>query len=246
MLGTCDLDQIEMRVMADYCRDERLVKLFVDGKDIHAQTASDMFGIPLSKVDPMKHRYPAKRVGFGIITGIQDQGLLDQMHLAGIYDYSLQDCGRMIYDLKTRIYPGIGRFMKECRLEAQRNGYVRDRAGRLRDLPGVKSPWEWMQEEALRASHSHKIQGTAAWVIKRAMKRLWDRYRSGNRAADCYFEPLLQIYDEIIVEYRYSVAIAHLRMEQLLVGIMTADSNLFCVPLKAKFASGPDWGALEK
>jgi DNA polymerase-1 len=74
-LGAWDLDQVEMRYMAHESRDPILVRLFLDGIDVHSQTASKVFGVPIDQVDPFKHRLPAKRIGFGVITGITGKGL---------------------------------------------------------------------------------------------------------------------------------------------------------------------------
>ena len=238
LLGTADYDQIEMRVMADYSGDKSMIKAFLEGRDIHAENASFMFGVPLKKVDPLLHRYPAKRLGFGIITGITEVGLYDQLRLAGIDRYSVSDCADMIQDY-FKIRPGVPWFLNQARQEALRHGYVKDRVGRIRYLPGVFSHHPAVREEALRQSHSHKISSTAQWVKKRGMKRIWRRIRDLPRWE---VEPLLEIHDEFLMEFKEE---REPWVAKMMTSCMEVDSKLFKVPIKAKFASGPNWGVLK-
>lgn len=246
LLGTCDLDQIEMRVMAHRSGDPTLVDLFTRGEDIHAKTASQMFGIPVDQVDPMRHRYPAKRVGFGVITGITGKGLSEQMALAGVTKdngdpYSEDDCDRLIADWFS-IYPGVRDYMEDKRAEARRYGYVRDMWGRIRYLPGIHDPRRWMREEAERQSHSHDIQGSAQGIMKLGMKAAWDGVYPMAWREGVHCEPLLQVHDELLHEIQEDAA------ETVLDAVKAAMCSAvdLCVPVKAKSAIGPDWGALEK
>ena len=135
--------------------------------------------------------------------------------------------------------PGVPRFLAEAKAEALRNGYVRDRGGRIRYLPGVFSSNPAIREEALRQSHSHKISGTAQWIKKRALKRIWHEIRDLPRWE---VEPLLEIHDEFLLEFK---AERKDWVGAMLVKCMSADSNLFKVPIKAKFGCGPNWGVLK-
>lgn len=239
-LGSCDLNQIELRVMAHLSGDPNMIRLFVEGKDIHSWVASRMFGIPEDKLDPKLHRYPAKRVGFGVGTGIQAAGLLDQMKLAGVHTYSLDDCQNFI-DGWLREFSVFHEFMKYCRAEARRQGYVEDMWGRVRYLPGSNVPFASLKAEADRQSHSHKIQGAAAGLMKKAMKNIWDVMPSLWEQG-IYFEPLLQIYDDFICEFDPAY-------EELVGSVvewaMTSSVELM-VPVTAKFASGYNWGEMDK
>src|SRR5207342_2516919 len=118
---------------------------------------------------PGTERYAAKRVGFGVITGITGAGLLDQMVLAGAVSpdgdlWTELECD----DLIARWFaarPGVRIYMDRCRAEARRQGWVADLHGRRRYLPGVWSSVERVREEACRQSHSHKIQAGAQGYI---------------------------------------------------------------------------------
>lgn len=238
-IGTCDLSQIELRIMAHLSGDVNMVRLFNEGKDLHRWVASRMFGVAEKDVTD-KQRYPAKRVGFGIGTGIQAEGLLDQMKLAGVYEYSLSDCERFIKDWLAA-FPGFHAYMGHCRQEAKRQGYVTDMWGRVRYLPGASCPFPGIRNEAERQSHSHKIQGGAAGLMKRAMKEIWDIMPSLWEQG-VYFEPLLQIYDDFICEFdpKYEDLVS-----SVVEWAMTQSVQLV-VPVTAKFTSGFKWGSIEK
>lgn len=239
-LGSCDLSQIELRVMAHLSGDENMIRLFNQGADLHRWAASQMFGIREDEVDEKKHRYAAKRVGFGVGTGIQAEGLLDQMKLAGVYNYSLKDCEIFINDW-LKAFPQFHDFMKHCRYEAKRQGYVEDMWGRVRYLPGASTPFPSIRNEAERQSHSHKIQASAAGIMKRAMKNIWDLMPTFWEQG-VYFEPLLQIYDDFICEYDP----AYEDLVSSVVEWAMTQSVQLVVPITAEFKSGIKWGSMEK
>jgi uracil-DNA glycosylase family 4 len=243
-----DLDQIEMRVMATMSGDKNLIRLFVQGRDIHSENASLLFGVPLEKVDKVKHRYPAKQAGFGILYGIQGVGLLDQMFLRGIYDYDEDDMDRLIREW-LKLYPGVKAYIRAVREKVLRDGYVQCLGGRRRTLPNVWSPVEWVREEALRQAVSHTISASAQWVMKRAMERVWRWLKEDVWPRKIYCEPLLQIHDEL--DYEVEVGFleeAAKAKVQLMCNdpLLTRGAMKFKVPIKAKSASGPTWAECEK
>jgi len=200
LLGSYDLDQAEMRLMADESNDRRLVHLFNDGKiDIHTDTAAKIFKLEVGKVDKMKHRYPAKRVGFGVITGIQGPGLLDQLRMAGISGWTVKQCTQLINDWLD-LYPGVATYMEECRSECRRNGgIVYDRWGMPRHLPQILNETDegfYERLEAERQTHSHRIQGGAQGYLQNVMAYLWTALRPYGDLVRF----LLQIHDELIFE----------------------------------------------
>jgi DNA polymerase I len=254
-LGTWDLDQIEMRYMADESQDPLLCGLFRDNtRDVHSETAARIFGLETYEskdkkeryrnVENMKHRYPAKRVGFGVITGITEVGLLDQMYLADTgREWTEDDCAEMIGEW-FKIYKGVRVYMDACRAEARRNGYVRDRWGRIRYLPGVHSPISKIREEALRQSHSHKIQSGAQGIMKMGMATIWGYMKNWWWPEGWYVEPVLQVHDELILEVQDDEEIKGV-VSAACVDALTTTTRL-SVPLGAKGAYGYNWGDLEK
>lgn len=244
-LGSADLSQIEMAVMADESGDETLVGQMQRGEDTHAKTAIDILGATEEQSKDPYYREPAKRVQFGIITGITEVGLYEQLRLNHIEGYSVADCAKML-EAYFRLRPGVARYINACRAEARRFGFVRDRWGMIRYLPGVWSDIPYVRSEAERQSHSHKISGTAQGIIQRAMKRIWQRLVDELWPAGIHCEILLQIHDEIIWEGEgepgswQSDLISGIIVEELL-----AESHLFKAPLKAKASVGLTWGELK-
>lgn len=244
VIASNDLDQIEMREMAHQSQDPVMLDIFRKGNvDIHTQTASMMYGKQLEDVLTVE-RYSAKRIGFGIITGITEVGLKDQMDMAGAVGWTKDRCAEAIREY-LRVYSRVGAFMEDCRAEARRYGFVRDRWGRIRYLPGVHSKIGRVRADAERQSHSFKISASAQGVMKRWMKLVWDEvwrpwHVSGAGAA--YFEPLLQIHDDLLVECEE--AAWHCIGEEMRRLLPMADPT-FTVPLKSKSKSGRTWADLE-
>ena len=239
VLGSWDLDQIEMRYMADESRDPVLCGWFLEGRDVHTQTAAQAFGVDPKDVTKIQ-RYAAKRLGFGVITGITEIGLAEQMALAGAEGWPVDRCKEFI-SIYFQICKGVKSYIEECRAEARRYGFVRDRWGRIRYLPGVWSDIWWIREEALRQSHSHKIQAGAQGLMKRAMKEMWDMWKL--KPIDCYLEPLLQIHDEIIWEID-DEPIAKEMWNEVVINCLTQTTSLR-VPVKTKGSYAQDWGGLK-
>lgn len=248
LLGDWDLNQIEMRVMADESQDTRLCGVFRDGRDVHAETAAWMHG---RRVDTIAHdeRYAAKRVGFGVITGITEKGLLEQMWLHGALSWTEAKCADAIkawFD----VYPDVRRFMDRKKAEARRYGMVRDRWGRIRYLPGVRSPLWYIREEALRQAHSHAIQAGAQGIMKKIMAKLWlhlarlprlslpqkDKCTQGWDAVWAV-EPLLQIHDSMLMEFDEGL---EGELDMSMVDIMQNTVEL-SIPITAKGKWGKKW-----
>lgn len=242
VLGSFDLDQAEMRVMADESGDERMIRLFRDGKiDIHTDTASKMFGIKPEKVDKMRHRYPAKRVGFGVITGIQGPGLLDQLRMVGIMEYDVDDCDRFIREW-LKVFPQVKTYMEWCRAECRRNnGVIKDRWGMPRHLPAILDETregKWDRLEAERQTHSHRIQGGAQGMIQNTMGWLYPRLRKYGDAVRW----ILQIHDELIFEVLKGL---EEEVGAIIVDGMVNHGAKLKVPVKSSGSWAESWGQLK-
>jgi len=239
VLGSWDLDQIEMREMAHQSGDPVMIGWFNEGLDVHRMTGAAAFGCKPEDVTSVQ-RYASKRLGFGIITGITEIGLAEQMALAGAEGWDEQTCLKFINEY-FKILRGVKRYIDNCRAEARRYGYVRDRWGRMRYLPGVHSDLSWVREEALRQSHSFKISASAQGLLKHSMKAIWDWWRSERLLG--MIEPLLQIHDELVVEL-FDEAQFMDYISQGMIHFLCHTTHL-CVPIKAKGSTAVNWGLLK-
>lgn len=253
-----DLNQVEMRVMASEANDEFLISMFLTDEDVHTGTANKMFNLGLSRpynkkqVDKEKHRDPAKRTGFGVITGIQAPGLVDQMRLQGII-VTEEEAAKWIVDWLAAC-PGVPEYMGACHREARAFGYVRDWAGRIRYLPGIHSPFRNVRAEAGRQSHSHKIQSGAQSIMKLGMYTIWTEVLPYWREQGKYVEPVLQVHDSLMLRVKTAEAfgdegfnadeleILNLQIRGALFG--AAPPN-FRIPLDAGSGMAATWGSLE-
>lgn len=238
-----DYSQIEMRVVASEANDARMMKIFMDDLDIHTQTASLMFGVPEGQVDEMKHRYPAKRVGFGILNNLSPEGLQREIVIGGAKeeDWPISACEDMIVAWFD-IYSGIKQYMVDNHTMALRYGYVVDMWGRRRYVPGAKSHNKKLREEALRQAGNAPIQMGAQGVIKQAMGGLVPYYRK-FRLEGWMWSPLIQIHDDLVQEISddlLPVAIP------ITVSVMEMAAPQMKVPIYVDPKVGKSWGKLSK
>ena len=188
VLVSADYSQIELRVLAHIAGIESLQKAFANGQDIHAMTASEMFGVPLEEMDAMT-RYRAKAINFGIIYGISAHGLANQLGIGR------SEAAEYI-DAYFRRFPGIRDYMEERKRFCRQHGYVETLFGRRAHYPDIKSGSPQQRAFMERAAINAPIQGTAADIIRRAMIRLPEALRAASLSA----RMLLQVHDELIFE----------------------------------------------
>lgn len=240
VLGSWDLDQIEMREMAYQSGDPVLIDLFQRGVDVHRATGAWTFGKRPEDVTFME-RYASKRIGFGVITGITEMGLLDQMEMAGAEGWDETRCKQAIaafFDMYKYVRP----YMDACRSEARATGLVRDRWGRIRYLPGVHSDIPYIREEALRQTHSFKISASAQGILKHAMKAIWDWLLEERLLGRV--EPLLQIHDELVFEVADDPDLREY-VDSGIIHYLCETTGLGPIPIRAKGSYGPTWGQLK-
>ena len=187
-LLSADYSQIELRILAHIADIEVLKKAFRDGLDIHALTASQVFGVPLAGMDPMVRR-SAKAINFGIIYGISAFGLSQQL---GIGRTEAQAYIEAYFER----YPGIRDYMERAKEFCRSNGYVKTLYGRRVHLPAIKDKNPARRNFMERAAINAPIQGSAADVIKRAMIRI----PGALKAAGLTARMLLQVHDELVFE----------------------------------------------
>ncbi len=187
-LLSADYSQIELRVLAHIADIPQLRRAFAEGIDIHAMTASEMFGVPVQGMDPLVRRR-AKAINFGIIYGISAFGLANQLGIGR------EEAGAYIRKYFER-FPGIRDYMEETKRFARQNGHVATVFGRKAHYPQInsKNPAERAFRE--RAAINAPIQGSAADIIRRAMVRMEDALAAAKLSA----RMLLQVHDELVFE----------------------------------------------
>jgi DNA polymerase-1 len=187
-LISADYSQIELRLLAHIAGIAQLKKAFAEGLDIHAMTASEMFGVAVKGM-PAEIRRRAKAINFGIIYGISAFGLANQLSIAR------EEAGDYIKKYFQR-FPGIRDYMEETKQFARDHGYVETLFGRRVHIREIKSTNPSFRGGAERAAINAPIQGTAADVIRRAMVRLPDALAAKKLKA----KMLLQVHDELVFE----------------------------------------------
>jgi DNA polymerase-1 len=187
-LVSADYSQIELRVLAHVADIPQLKKAFVDGLDIHAMTASEMFNVPIEGMDSAVRRR-AKAINFGIIYGISAFGLSNQLGI------SREEAGDYIRTYFKR-FPRIKDYMDTTKAFAHAQGYVETIFGRRMHMPRIKSSNPSERAFMERASINAPIQGSAADIIRRAMIRMMPALQDANLNA----RMLLQVHDELIFE----------------------------------------------
>ena len=226
-LLSIDYSQIELRLMAHFSADERLVDAFARGLDIHQATAAEVFGLPLSEVGSEQRR-AAKAVNFGLIYGISAFGLARNL---GIGRGEAQET----IDRFFGRYPGVKRYMDGTRESARERGYVETLFGRRLYLPNIHSKNQGLRQYAERTAINAPLQGTAADLIKLAMIDV-QRWLDEN-APDVRM--IMQVHDELVFEGPVE------RIKQLASEIATRMCRIhkLAVPLIADYGVGENWDA---
>jgi DNA polymerase-1 len=187
-LVSADYSQIELRLLAEIAGIEQLRKAFREGLDIHAMTASEMFGVPIKNM-PGEVRRRAKAINFGIIYGISAFGLANQLGIGR------EEAGTYIRKYFER-FPGIRDYMDETKAFAKKQGYVLTLFGRKCHYPDIGASNASIRSFNERAAVNATLQGSAADIIRRAMIRMDDALAAQKLAA----KMLLQVHDELVFE----------------------------------------------
>ena len=228
-LLSVDYSQIELRLAAEICDEPALKEAFRDGQDIHAITASQVFGVPVEGMDPMVRRQ-AKAINFGIIYGISAFGLARSLKIP-------QGEAKAFIETYFERYPGIKAYMEATKKQAREQGYVTTLFGRRIHVSGIADKNPARRNFSERAAINAPIQGTAADIIKRAMVRvpraLTDAGLTGTM--------LLQVHDELLFE----VPEAEVEATSALVRKVMSDAChpviQLSIPLTADAGVGDNW-----
>ena len=228
-LVSADYSQIELRLLAEIADIPVLKQAFRDGLDIHAMTASEMFGVPIKDM-PGEVRRRAKAINFGIIYGISAFGLANQLGIAR------EEASAYIKKYFER-FPGIRAYMDETREACRRNGYVTTLFGRKMYYPDIKASNASVRAFNERASINARLQGTAADIIRRAMIRMEGALAEKKLSA----QMLLQVHDELIFEVPDNEVAATLPVVQHVMQDAPFPAVLLSLPLQVDARAANNW-----
>ena len=183
-----DYSQIELRVLAHISNDEHMIQAFKNGEDIHKQAASKVFNIPIDEVTK-EQRSSAKAVNFGIVYGISDFGLGEQLHIP-------RKKAKQYIEQYLQMYSGIKKFMNDIVETAKEKGYVETEFKRRRYIPELKSNNYMVRQFGQRVAMNTPIQGTAADIMKIAMINVLKEIKTRNLKS----KVVLQVHDEMMIE----------------------------------------------
>lgn len=225
VLVDADYSQIELRVLAHIANDETMINAFRNNEDIHAVTASQVLGIPLEDVTK-EQRSSAKAVNFGIVYGIGEFSLAQDLHI------SVKEAKAYIESYLEK-YNGVRNYMESIKEQAKKDGYVKTMLNRIRYIPELKSPNYNIRQFGERVALNTPIQGTAADIIKLAMVRVDNRLINEGLKSKL----ILQVHDELIVEAHKDEVD---KVKQILSEEMQGAMELN-VPLKVDMSTGHSW-----
>lgn len=225
VLLSSDYSQIELRMFAHLSEAENLIQAFVSDKDIHSQTASDIFHVPLEEVTSSMRR-TAKAVNFGILYGISSFGLSEDLGI------DVKSAKEFIHTyLET--YPGIKEYMDLEIKEAYLNGYVKTIMNRKRTIEELKNKNYMIRSQGERMALNTPIQGSSADILKKAMVLIFREFKKRNLKS----KMLLQVHDELV----FDVFKPELEEVTTIVKDIMEHVIVLRVPLKVEIATGTNW-----
>ena len=239
-----DFSQIELRVGAFYCRDNRMLETYRTGGDIHAQTTSVIFGIPFAQAidkhapDYKERRTIAKNCNFGVFYGLFAAGLQRTLRFKAGLEMMKEQCGEIIRNLKAG-YPGLAKWQEREKLSLRNNCFTQTWLGRRRYLFGIRSQDWGKRSFAERCALNTPIQGTAAEILKLACGRIL-----AGLPQMPWLKPLLQIHDELVFEVPVDKLEESVRFIKACMEAQPFPA--FDVPIEAEAAAGRNFGELEE
>lgn len=222
---SADYSQIELRLLAHLSGDEHLIASFNSGEDFHASTASRVFGVPMDDVTPQM-RSRAKAVNFGIVYGQQAYGLSQSLHIP-FYE------AKEMIDRYFEVHPGVRTYLDDVVVQAHKDGYAVTLFGRRRYIPELKAKNAAQRGFGERTAMNHPMQGTAADIIKLAMRQVQDELV----ARDLGTRLMLQVHDELDLSVPESEVE---EVSDLLTSVMESVVEL-SVPLLVDVSAGANW-----
>lgn len=222
---SADYSQIELRLLAHLSGDEHLIASFNSGEDFHASTASRVFGVPMNDVTPQM-RSRAKAVNFGIVYGQQAYGLSQSLRIP-FYE------AKEMIDRYFEVHPGVRAYLDDVVVQAHKDGYATTLFGRRRYIPELKAKNAAQRGFGERTAMNHPMQGTAADIIKLAMRQVQDELVARDLGARL----MLQVHDELDLSVPESEVD---EVSGLLTSVMESVVEL-SVPLLVDVSAGANW-----
>ncbi len=227
---SADYSQIELRVLAHMTKDKALVDAFLHDRDIHKQTASQLFDVPLDKVTH-EQRQIGKKINFSIIYGLTPYGLAKDL---GIKPGEAKE----YIDKYFQQYTGVAKWIEKTVEYAQENGYVQTLMGRRRYVPDINEQNKTLFQAAKRIATNSPIQGTSAEIIKLAMIEI-DKIIAENRLEAVI---VLQIHDELVLELpKDELDKVGKMVEKVMNNVVE-----WAIPLKTTIRTGKNWEQITK
>ena len=220
-----DYSQIELRVLAHISQDKNMLHAFINGEDIHKQAASKVLGIPIEEVTK-EQRSSAKAVNFGIVYGISDFGLAEQIGV------TRKEAKNYIEQYLEK-YSGIDKFMKDIVEQAKQDGYVETLFHRRRMIPELSSNNFMVRQFGARVAMNTPIQGTAADIMKIAMVSMYKALQKSGLDAKI----ILQIHDELMIECKKEEAV---QVQKMLKECMESSIQM-SIPLLVEAEIAENW-----
>lgn len=222
---TADYSQIELRLLASFSGDEKLIHSFINGEDIHAKTASEVFGIALKDITSAQRR-DAKAINFGIIYGISDYGLSQNIN-------TTRELAASYMKRYFERYPKVKEYMDANIAVAKETGFAKTMFGRIRYIPEINSKNYNLRNFGERAAMNMPLQGSASDIIKLAMVRVMQQMEQKQLKSKL----ILQIHDELLVDC------AHDELEQVKEILKTGMETVvdLKVPLTVNVEYGKNW-----
>lgn len=224
-LLSSDYSQVELRIFAHMSKAENLIQAFVDGKDIHTKTASDIFHVPMCEVTKDMRR-TAKAVNFGILYGISSFGLSEDLGI----DIAT---AKKFIDNYLKTYPGISEYMEEEKKKAYEFGYVTTLMNRRRVIEELKNKNYMIRSSGERMALNTPIQGTAADILKKAMVEIYEEFNKRGLKS----KMLIQVHDELV----FNVLNDELDEVSSIVKNIMENTMALSVPLKVDIEYGDNW-----
>lgn len=237
VLASLDYSQIELRIAAFLSGDQKLIEIFTKGEDVHTAVASEVFEVPLDKVDKEMRR-KAKVINFGILYGMGVNAL--RQNLGEGTDRAE---AQKFYNEYFKKFSGLANYLNNTKAEAQRKGYTETFFGRKRYFEGINSKLPFIKAMAERMAINAPIQGTNADIVKIAMKRVDDYFILEKIEKDAYL--ILQVHDELVYEIKENIAKKVVAKIKEIMESVIDPKDIKGIKAVANFAIGSNWGDMK-